>query len=151
MDTSLLLSKRKTEARIGSGFVFVSVGTDASTLRGHLLLAMPSHVSVGNTVKGGGSVTRNHLQYLYQTWSDMKQRCYNPNNKAFKYYGERGIAVCDEWKNSFKQFMADMGERPSKEYSLDRVDNDKGYSKDNCRWATKKEQMNNKRQRVSLR
>lgn len=80
---------------------------------------------------------------LYRTWCDMKQRCYNPKNWAYKYYGERGITVCDSWKNSFLTFATDMGERPDG-MSIDRKDNNLGYSKDNCKWSTKKEQMNNR-------
>jgi hypothetical protein len=81
---------------------------------------------------------------LYRTWCDMKQRCYNPKNWAYKYYGARGITVCDEWKNSFLTFASDMGERPEG-MSIDRIDNDKGYSKLNCKWSTKKEQIDNRR------
>lgn len=76
----------------------------------------------------------------YSSWKAMKDRCSSKDN-----YINRGITVCDEWLNSFETFFADMGERPSKEYSLDRIDNDKGYCKENCRWATKKEQNNNRR------
>ena len=80
----------------------------------------------------------------YQAWSDMKQRCYNPKTWAYTYYGARGITVCDEWRNSYRAFARDMGNRPDK-MSLDRIDNDKGYYKDNCKWSTKKEQINNRR------
>ena len=75
----------------------------------------------------------------------MKRRCFNPNNERYKDYGGRGITMCEQWKNDFLKFMADMGERPSKKHSIDRIDNDKGYCKQNCRWATTKEQNNNMR------
>lgn len=81
----------------------------------------------------------------YQAWKDMKDRCYNEKNEAYINYGGRGITVCDEWKNDFMAFYTIMGPRPSSHCSLDRKDNDKGYSKDNCRWATRAEQNNNKR------
>ena len=80
----------------------------------------------------------------YTSWQCMKERCYNKKNVAFKYYGGRGITVCDEWKDSFINFLADMGEAP-KGLTLDKIDNDKGYSKGNCRWATKSLQGYNQR------
>lgn len=77
-------------------------------------------------------------------WRDMKRRCLNPNVKCFNNYGGRGITVCDRWLE-FAHFFKDMGHRPSAEHSLDRKDNNKGYNKDNCRWATIEQQSNNTR------
>lgn len=73
----------------------------------------------------------------------MIQRCANPKNIAYPYYGGRGITVCARWQ-SFPNFLEDMGERPPGT-TIDRRDNEKGYSKDNCRWATRQEQDGNKR------
>ena len=83
---------------------------------------------------------------LMWVWSDMKRRCTKPNHPAYANYGGRGITVCESWMLSLQAFLSDMGPRPSRKHSLDRSDNDKGYSKDNCRWVTRKEQNLNKRE-----
>lgn len=83
----------------------------------------------------------------YNAWRGMKSRCLNKNLLHYKDYGGRGITICDEWLNSFPKFYEDMGDKPSPDLSLDRADNDGNYCKDNCRWATAKEQTNNRRTR----
>ena len=85
----------------------------------------------------------------YESWRAMKARCLDKNHMSYHRYGARGITICEEWINNFKQFLADMGERLSKQHSLDRIDNNKGYSPDNCKWSTKKEQSNNTIQNVN--
>jgi hypothetical protein len=67
----------------------------------------------------------------------MKARCYNVNQNCYYHYGGNGITVCDSWKDDFAQFLKDMGERPSRDYCLDRVDSEKNYEPGNCRWVTK--------------
>lgn len=84
---------------------------------------------------------------LYKTWTSMKFRCNNPNATNYSRYGARGITVCDQWVTSFKQFVLDMGPRPDG-YSIDRVDNNKGYFPENCRWVDKRIQGINQRLRA---
>jgi len=81
----------------------------------------------------------------YQAWQDMKRRCYDKKRKSFKSYGARGIIVCDRWLNSFDNFINDLGERPSNEYSLDRIDNNGNYEPSNCKWSLNIDQQRNKR------
>lgn len=83
---------------------------------------------------------------LYYIWEAMKQRCYNPNNKRYSDWGGRGITICDEWKNNFRKFEKWAIESGYKEgLTIDRINNDKEYSPNNCRWATYHEQRINQR------
>lgn len=81
----------------------------------------------------------------YISWERMRSRCYNPKNPSYNHYGACGIKVCDRWRTSFENFLEDMGERPSKKHSLDRIDVNGNYEPSNCRWATDIEQQNNKK------
>lgn len=92
------------------------------------------------------STTHGHTgTYIYRIWKTMRSRCYLPSQRAFKHYGGRGIVVCDSWRWSFENFLADMGHRPTAKHSLDRLDNNGPYSPDNCEWSNKSAQMKNRR------
>ena len=86
---------------------------------------------------------------LYQCWVDIIQRCTNSKNHSYKNYGGRGITVDIRWQADFYQFVKDMGDKPTSQYSIDRMDNSKGYYPDNCRWATMRDQALNRRNTVS--
>lgn len=85
----------------------------------------------------------------YQSWTGLRSRCNNPKNPEYHYYGGRGITVCARW-DRIDNFLADMGARPSPRHSIDRKDVNGDYSPDNCRWATKPEQSNNRRNTIFL-
>lgn len=81
----------------------------------------------------------------HRCWATIKRRCYNLRCSKYKYYGGRGITVCDRWLRSYENFLEDMGRAPSPDHSIDRINNDGNYEPLNCQWATMQEQNNNRR------
>jgi hypothetical protein len=75
----------------------------------------------------------------YKSWISMIERCTDPRNASYNRYGGRGITVCDRWRRSFEAFLEDMGERPSMDHQIDRIDSDGNYTPTNCRWLTRSE------------
>jgi hypothetical protein len=145
-----LVVLRKTEARASGGQVKWECLCDCGR----------SHIATGSTLRRGlvkscgcgrfdvGAATATHrLSHSpeYAALANAIDRCHNQRNHAFADYGGRGITVCDRWRDSFEAFLADVGPRPPGRLSLDRIDNSRGYEPGNCRWATSKQQNNNRR------
>jgi hypothetical protein len=107
------------------------------------------HVASGRTNNCGcnyGATTHGEsYSHVYRVWQGMKHRCCNQNAANFARYGGRGITVCEDWKASFEIFLSDVGMPESDDLQLDRIDNNRGYQKDNCRWVTRKVNQANRR------
>ena len=128
---------------------------------GKLIEVRGDRLTRGNTKSCGCVGRQNQIKAVthhgmrtsaeYVAWTAMKARCQNLQNVNWENYGGRGIKVCERWLESFENFFADMGKRPSPAHSLDRKNNDGNYEPDNCRWATKKEQRLNQRPQLIIR
>lgn len=102
-----------------------------------------------NSVKTHGETSKTTVSPEYGAWRHIKNRCYNKNVDGYENYGGRGIKMCNRWLRSFNNFLVDMGRRPTPNHSIDRYPNKNGhYEKNNCRWATQREQAANKRNNV---
>lgn len=99
-------------------------------------------IRILKTIHGDGA--RGKVKKEYRAWLCMKDRCMNPNNSDYARYGGRGIKICTQWQYSYPTFLIDMGRAPSKKHSLDRINNEGNYEPGNCRWATQKQQVNNR-------
>lgn len=143
-----ILVERFTEPPSTRPFVWVECECGKVCRKGY------QEVKIGNTKSCGclareASAKREATHRMsggpeYNVWKGIKQRCYNTKHTHYASYGGRGIVMCDRWRDSFEAFYEDMGPRPQGQ-TIDRQDNDKGYDKDNCKWATKKTQSRNTR------
>lgn len=105
--------------------------------------AKPGIISAARRRHGHASPTKG-LTATYNTWRAMRDRCHLPKSTQYRWYGARGIVVCERWRNSYEAFLADMGERPEGR-TIDRINPDGNYEPANCRWATRLEQSRNQR------
>ena len=142
------MPRRYGHCYIGGSSLVLGAFTSPFPLLSHLW-QYRGDVHQGNNLHGEWADPRKSREY--RIWSVMKSRCSNPKATGYDYYGGKGITVCPDWRNSFVQFLSDMGRAPTKFHSIDRIDPTGGYEPSNCRWATPVEQAGNKGSSTSLR
>jgi hypothetical protein len=140
-------SNKRTKANKQMVFCKCDCGTEREVVVNNLRSGLTTSCGCWKDEKTGARMkkhgfSKNNMYYRYRA---MIRRCYDPLHKEFHNYGGRGIKVCDRWLNSVENYMEDMGEAPFYMASIDRIDNDGDYFKENCHWATKKEQSINRR------
>lgn len=111
---------------------------------------MAAGMSLEEALTGKNYSTGAKAHPSYSCWNAMNSRCYSKGNYGYKFYGARGITVCDRWRHDFWAFVEDMGIRPSKSHTVDRIDNALGYSRENCRWLTHAQQQRNRTNNVAI-
>jgi hypothetical protein len=111
---------------------------------GKTVRVLARSLTSGNSKSCGHCNDHIHHKQLYWVWVSMVQRCYNKNAANYKYYGGKNIEVCSRWREDFLNFLDDMGQRPDDQHSLDRIDVNGNYCKENCRWAHDLIQQNNR-------
>lgn len=148
-DVDVIRRARRAMFKCRCGKEFITYICKAKALTTKSCGCIKSEAIKNKHLKHGG-VLNYKPSKEYRTWASIKQRCYNKKTSNYERYGGRGIIMSNEWKYSYIAFFKDMGIAPSQNHSIDRVDNSKGYSKENCRWATIEDQVRNKRNTVFI-